>query len=100
MKTDIRDEDHRVFKTDTERRTHITNFYCDLYKVLPPIPDQIQSKSIEEFLGDVAKKVASKILDEEKLILDRPLSIAELDLAVSKAKLNSAPGIDGIVEAS
>ena len=83
---DIRDEDDRVFKTDAERRTHITNFYCDLYKVQPPIPDQIQSKSIEEFLGDVANHpevVASKISDEEKLILDRPLSIAELDLAVS-----------------
>jgi hypothetical protein len=96
---DIRDEDDRVFKTDTERRTHITNFYCDLYKVPPPIPDQIQSKSIEEFLGDVANHpevVASKISDEEKLILDRSLSIAELDLAVSKAKLNSAPGFDGI----
>jgi hypothetical protein len=96
---DIRDEDDWVFTTDTERTNHITNFYRDPFKIPPPVPDQIQRTTIEEFLGDVAQHpevIASKISDEEKLSLDRPLSIAELDFSVSKAKLNSAPGIDGI----
>jgi len=55
--------------------------------------------TIENFLGECADNpevVNSKISDVEKHILDRPLEIEELDRSVKNAKLNSAPGSDGI----
>ncbi|MFN9943424.1 MAG: hypothetical protein ACK56I_28520 [bacterium] len=55
--------------------------------------------SIEEFLGDAALEeevLNAKLNDEEKTQLERPLSIDELDASMNKAKLNSAPGTDGI----
>jgi hypothetical protein len=45
--------------------------------------------SIEEFLGDCANHpevLKSKLNDNEKNFLDRPLSIEELDISVKKAK--------------
>ncbi len=38
----------------------------------------------------------SKLSNDEKESLERPLSIDELDASINKAKLNLAPGIDGI----
>jgi hypothetical protein len=68
-----------------------------LYK--KPRNENLANISIEEFLGDVAthpEVILSKLTEEEKQNLDRPLTIAELDFSISKAKINSAPGIDGI----
>jgi hypothetical protein len=50
-------------------------------------------------LGDAAfeeEVLNSKLSDEEKNNLEEPLSIDELDASLNKAKLNSAPRIDGI----
>ncbi len=55
--------------------------------------------SIEGFLGECSNEpdvINSKISDEEKNNLDRPLSIVELDRAIKNAKKNTAPGADGI----
>jgi hypothetical protein len=40
--------------------------------------------------------INSKISDEERTVLDAPLTLAELDRSMKKSKINSAPGIDGI----
>ncbi|MFN9908202.1 MAG: RNA-directed DNA polymerase, partial [bacterium] len=40
--------------------------------------------------------VESKLTEEERDLLDRPLSIIELDESVRKLNLKSAPGIDGV----
>jgi hypothetical protein len=40
--------------------------------------------------------VASKLNDEERDELDKDLTIVEFDKAIERAKLNTAPGIDGI----
>ncbi len=66
---------------------------------IPENPANLNDNTIEEFLGDCAAhpEVAnSKLTDEEKTILDRPLQIDELDRSVKNAKLNSAPGADRI----
>ena len=92
----------RSHPTRNERRAS-TIFYKDLYKV----PDPAQGvnnvnnagMSIEEFLGDVAfeeEVINSKLSDLERNNLESPLTIEELDNSMKNAKLNSAPGIDGI----
>jgi len=55
---------------------------------------------IDRFLGqDIYRHelvTNSKLTEEEKILLDRPLSIDELDDSVKKLNLKSAPGIDGV----
>jgi hypothetical protein len=54
----------------------------------------------EDFLGpDIINHPIvsdSKLSKHEKLELDRPLSIAELDTALQQANIRSAPGLDGL----
>ncbi len=100
----IRKEDGSVFETDEERHRHIHKYYRELYSkpAVQPLPEDVQTvgpQSIEDFLGDCANHpevLNSKITNAEKIMLDRPLGIEELDLSVKNAKLNSAPGSDGI----
>jgi hypothetical protein len=119
----ITDENIRPFPSNEERVECIYKFYKDLYSYplepnrnpaadLNPDPDRAplgapvpdpgrenQELTIENFLGDVAHEeevINSKISDEEKLLLEAPLTLAELDKSMKKAKLNSSPGIDGI----
>jgi hypothetical protein len=70
-----------------------------LYKL--PDNNQVpaQNFNIENFLGECADHpdiVNSKINENEKNILDRPLGIEELDRSIKKAKKNTSPGGDGI----
>jgi hypothetical protein len=94
----LKKDDNSVFETDAEREEHIVSYYRELYKI-PSEPVQAQNKTIEEFLGNAALEeevLNSKLSNDEKESLERPLSIDELDASINKAKLNSAPGIDGI----
>ncbi len=84
------------------RNNHIHSYYRDLYKKPNRVPDpntvDMASLSIEEFLGDTANHpevLKSKLNENEKNFLDRPLGIDELDFSVKKVKKNSAPGGDG-----
>jgi exonuclease III len=105
--TQITDDNNAPYASDEERVHSIYSFYRDLYSVPSgtdpnPNPDphpRNPESSIEEFLGDVALEeevINSKISDEERTVLDAPLTLAELDRSMKKSKLNSAPGIDGI----
>jgi hypothetical protein len=94
----LKDENNEVYKSDKEREDSIYKFYRDLYKK-PELPLTDANMTIEDFLGDVALEedvINSKLTEEERTILDRPLTIAELDNSMKNAKINSAPGIDGI----
>jgi hypothetical protein len=94
----LKDENNEVYKSDKEREDSIYKFYRDLYKK-PELPLTDANMTIENFLGDVALEedvINSKLTEEERTILDRPLTIAELDNSMKNAKINSAPGIDGI----
>ncbi len=94
----LKKDDNSVFESDAAREEHIVSYYRELYKI-PFEPVQAQNTTIEEFLGDAALEeevINSKLSNDEKELLERPLSIDELDASINKAKLNSAPGIDGI----
>jgi hypothetical protein len=84
------------FLWDKDREKHIFDTYEKLYKKIDtPLNDNI----IEEFLGpdvlnsDLVRN--SKLSPEESAWLDRPLTLAELDISANKGKLCSAPGSDG-----
>jgi len=103
VKTDtldiISDDNSQPFDNSDLRNSHIHRYYQDLYK--KPLQNNVGRNdfSIEDFLGDCANHpdiLSSKLNEEEKNLLDRPFGIEELDLAVKKIKINSAPGGDGI----
>jgi hypothetical protein len=93
----IKNDDGSDFPSDEERHKHIFDTYEKLYKNQDQqnLPDDL----VESFLGpDVlnSELVQNSILTaEESAWLDRPLSMAELDISVKKGKLRSAPGSDG-----
>ncbi len=74
-------------------------FFKNLYK--KPENDRIDyTNCIEEFLGPeiIANPIVqnSLLTDPEINLLDRPLSINELDESVKKASMKSSPGMDGL----
>jgi hypothetical protein len=94
----ITKDDGSNFADEEDRYKHIFDTHEKLYKNGDgnvPMPDNI----IEEFLGDeiinsdLVKN--SKLTVDESTWLDRPLTLAELDIAAKKGKLRSAPGADG-----
>jgi hypothetical protein len=96
--TSLKNNDNVAFENDAQREEHIVSYYKELYKA-PTVHEAVRNLSIEEFLGDAALEeevLNAKLNDEEKTQLERPLSIDELDASMNKAKLNSAPGTDGI----
>ncbi len=95
--TDIQQEDGTDFLTKKDRDDYIVDYYRQVYNNNDNI-DRTHT-TIDSFLGNVSTHpdvVSSKLNEDEKEDLDRPLSIDELDLSIKKAKTNSAPGIDGI----
>ncbi len=82
------------FPGEAERGEFIRNYYSMLYK-----RDHWVEGSIEDFLGDHICShptvVASKLSVAEMDSLDSPLVLDELDQALKKANIRSAPGIDG-----
>jgi len=94
----IRREDGTDFPSEKERIDYIVNSYEDIYRKDPNEPVDYQHV-IEEFLGpsvlDNAKVKNSKLTAAEANTMECPISVAELDKAMAKANLKSAPGIDG-----
>jgi hypothetical protein len=90
----VRGEDGQPFSSEEDRNAFICRYYSDLYKV-----DDSVSGSIEDFLGpDVCNHptvTGSKLTAAERIDLDGPLAINELDDALKNANLRSAPGVDG-----
>jgi hypothetical protein len=90
----IRDVNGEVFKSTSDRHEYIRNFYSELYKA-----DIGVEGTIEDFLGpDISNHpivLESKLKVEERDVLDKCLVIEELDRALEKANLRSAPGVDG-----
>jgi hypothetical protein len=93
----LKDENNAIFESDELREDHLVSYYRDLYKT--PVQLQVTNPTIENFLEEVAQHPEvenSKLNEEEKNFLDRPLTIGELDNSVKKCRINSAPVIDGI----
>jgi hypothetical protein len=92
-------ENGEPFTCKKDREKHIVEFYKKLYSLPENMPADF-SNCIENFLGPqiCGNPVVqnSKLSDEERNDLDRPLGISELDESVKKLNLRSAPGIDGV----
>jgi len=91
----IRDENGEEFPTPAARNAYIVNYFKKIYS-----KDEEDEISIEEFLGedcinhDLVRE--SKLTEMERLELERPILIGELDVAVRDIRLNTAAGIDGV----
>jgi len=90
----IKNDNGDDFDNNEDRNEYITNFYSSLYR-----KDETVEGEIENFLGpDICNHpvvTGSKLTDAERTALDAPLRIEELDVALNKANIKSAPGCDG-----
>ena len=86
------------FKSAGERGEYIADFYRTLYEI-PMGKPPVLTGCIELFLGpDIINNPAvldMKLSQEEKVRLDNPISLDELDKAIKTSNKRSAPGIDG-----
>jgi hypothetical protein len=91
-------DDGTPFLNPDERSEHITGFYESLYKLPDSVPENF-TNCVSDFLGDLINHPAIRgcMLDEEeKNKLEADLTIVELDEAMERINLGSAPGIDGL----
>ncbi len=95
----INKDDGYLYNMDNNRNEGIISFYENLYKK-PADERSNYDNCIEDFLwAGIANHplVQNSILTEDECnLLDRPLTIDELDKSLSKANLNSSPGDDGL----
>jgi hypothetical protein len=83
--SDIRNVNGTDFNDSNERESYITNYYRELNKLKDN--NHIGDGSILEFLGPVADHpdvLSSKLNENEKADLERPLSLVELDTSAKK----------------
>jgi exonuclease III len=87
------------FSSEQERRNHVLGFYRALYR-RPDGRLHDAAPTIRDFLGEEicnSPVVRDSVLSpDEKTLMDRPITLNELDEAVKDLKLRSAPGPDGI----
>jgi hypothetical protein len=82
-------DDSSPFENVSEQNSHIHRYYKDLYRLPDLVNEPDRNFKIEDFLGECAEHpdvLNSKISENEKNILDRPLGIEELDLSIKNAK--------------
>jgi exonuclease III len=93
----IRSPEGDNFGSDQERYDYITNEFENLFK--NRTQRVLDDNAINDFLGpeivnsDIVRN--SMLTDQEKTVLDSPITLAEFDIAVKKGKIRSAPGADG-----
>jgi hypothetical protein len=97
--SDIRDDAGNDFGSDDDRYKFIENYYANIYMPKPDM-DMNTPGCIENFLGpeicNLDEVRNSKITPEQALLLDRDISVEELDLALKDMKSKTAGGPDGI----
>ncbi len=94
--TDVCDDNGVPFEYPGEQDSYMRNYYASMYRHLP---DTVNDQSINNFLGNTINHPvveSSRLNEDERENLERDLSIVEFDKAIERAKLNTAPGIDGI----
>jgi hypothetical protein len=93
----IRRPDNSPFLSCAERGEHFVNFYEDLYKNPPNVPENFYN-CIETFLGNLVDHPAiaeRKLSEAERIRLEADITVEELDAAMEKCNMRSAPGLDG-----
>lgn len=75
---------------DTNKITEeVCQFYSNLYK------KKFQSDDCDAFLNSVKENVV-KLTDEDKFLLERDVSLTEIETALKQMKNSKSPGIDGL----
>jgi Reverse transcriptase (RNA-dependent DNA polymerase) len=93
----INKDDGTHYNCDRDRHTGILNYYADLYKEKNPPREGL---TIESFLGeDIVNNpivLSSKLSNNQRMLLEEEISLAELDSSINSAKNSSAGGMDGL----
>ncbi len=91
--------DGSQFPSDADKVEHIVSYFENIYRI-PTSDCRDYNHCIENFLGhDILGHpivMNSKLTLDEKVRLDSPLTVEELDSSMEKCNLRSAPGIDGM----
>jgi exonuclease III len=98
----IRKDDGSCYSSETEKIEGIVSYYEKIYR--KPTGDRNNlTGCIEDFLGPeiLASPIVSnsRLSQSERDILDKPLTIDELDDSMDSCNLRSAPGVDGLSNA-
>jgi len=87
------------FANTTERENFIVSEYEKIF-VIPDSEPEDYSTVIRDFLGDEIAESdlvrGSKLTEDESNSLESRITVEELDLALKKCNMKSAPGLDGI----
>jgi exonuclease III len=95
----VKNDDGTEFLDDKSRNEFITRFYKNLYSKDMNLP-VLENTVIEDFLGpeicnnSIVKN--SKLTEAEKININEPFSVEELDQSVEDIKVATAGGPDGI----
>jgi hypothetical protein len=95
-------DDGSTYNTPESKTEGIVSYYENIYR--KPTSDLTNySGCIENFLGQdiVTHPIISnsRLTNDERILLDSPLTIDELDTSIEKCNMRSAPGIDGFSNA-
>ena len=74
------------------------NFILNYYKLKYERPFE-QTVSLNEFFGEHINHPlvnAHRLSDEQKLVLEQPITLNELNKSMASANMQSAPGLDGV----
>jgi hypothetical protein len=92
------DDDGNRHETNRDCKEYITKYFEKIYKAPEAMPLNFTGV-IERFLGpEICNSrivLDCKISDRESALLDRDISLLELDSAVKDGKLRTASGMDG-----
>ncbi|KAJ8034902.1 hypothetical protein HOLleu_21924 [Holothuria leucospilota] len=84
----IKNDDGRIVSSNSEITDVFHNFYTNLFTRHADVNLNLQDAFIQ--------CLNHKISDDDKRILDEPISLVELNKAVSRAASNKSPGSDGL----
>ena len=95
---DIHNSNGEPFVNLVNRNAYITEYFKKLYSQTPE--EMPLGQTIEQFLGPeiVGNPIvqASKLREDERMALEQPMSLAELDKALGQCKTGTACGMDGV----
>jgi hypothetical protein len=98
--TQIKREDGSDFETVSDLKDHVEQYFTNIYK---RDANAVESNSVEQitkFLGpEIANRpevMQSKLTEDEKVDLDIPITMEELEKSINSANFKSAPGPNGI----
>ena len=98
--TQIKQENGIEFNSLDDLSIHVENYYKGIYRREQNGVETTTVEQIENFLGpEISSRpevLNSKLSEEEKIALDSPLTLEELEKSINSANMKSAPGSNGI----